>query len=161
MKAFSVNDYNAGRRALSDAACEADSALLTLCRISKIVTDNAMSDNEHGDKLSETMKNILLFLRENSGATQLEIVKGTNTKAPTVTVSLQKLESLGYVTRKNDLIDLRSLRVYLTEKGIEFCGGYVKALKGYENAAYKDMSEEEIKAFSELSLKVLHSLSEE
>ena len=162
MKGFSVNDYNARRNDVYDNGMwQADSALLTLCRISKIVTDNVSLDDVSGEKLSETMKNILLFLDEKNGATQLEIVKATRAKAPTVTLSLQKLEGLGYVTRKNDLIDLRSLRVYLTGKGTAFCDSYIKAMKSYENTAFRDMDEDEIATFAKLSLKILNRLLEE
>lgn len=58
-------------------------------------------------------------LSQNDGITQQELVNNTNMKAPTISVALRNLEDEGWVRREPDPNDLRSVRVYLTEKGRE------------------------------------------
>ncbi len=80
-----------------------------------------------GDKLREkdadnpiTQKSerlLLLELAKRDGRTQLDLVKATHLKAPTISVALQKMERDGYVIRRPDEYDLRATRVFLTEKG--------------------------------------------
>ena len=51
------------------------------------------------------------------GVSQLELVKSTHLKPPTVSVTLQKMEADGYIIRKSNEHDLRQTLVYLSEKG--------------------------------------------
>ncbi len=60
---------------------------------------------------------ILRHLSHMEGCTQLDLVRVTHLKPPTVSVTLKKLEENGFVLRESDEIDLRAIRVYLTEKG--------------------------------------------
>lgn len=60
---------------------------------------------------------LLFFLSHADGCTQLALTAFTHLTAPTVSVTLQKMERDGYVTRSTDPADLRQIRVFLTEKG--------------------------------------------
>ena len=51
------------------------------------------------------------------GVTQLDLVKITKLKAPTVSTTLRNMEADGLVTRETDKDDARATRVYITEKG--------------------------------------------
>ena len=62
---------------------------------------------------------ILMHLTKNDGLSQLDIANLTNLAPPTVSVTLQKMEADGLIVRKNDEKDLRQLRIFITEKGIE------------------------------------------
>ncbi len=62
---------------------------------------------------------ILMELTHKDDVTQLDLVNATHLKAPTVSVSLQKMEEEGLVRREPDKNDLRAMRVFLTEKGRE------------------------------------------
>lgn len=67
-----------------------------------------------------TQDSVRLILRElghSDGCSQLDLVKKTHLKPPTVSVTLRKLEEEGLVKRKQDPMDLRVTRVYLSEKG--------------------------------------------
>ena len=60
---------------------------------------------------------ILMELSHLESATQYELARRTHLTAPTVSVTLQKMEHDGYITRTPDEKDLRQMRVSLTEKG--------------------------------------------
>lgn len=60
---------------------------------------------------------VLSFLAIGDGTTQLELVKATHLKAPTVSAILKTMESEGIVRRVPDEKDLRAIRVFLTDKG--------------------------------------------
>ena len=67
-----------------------------------------------------TQDSVRLILRElghADGCSQLDLVKKTHLKPPTVSVTLRKLEEEGLVKRRQDPMDLRVTRVYLSEKG--------------------------------------------
>ncbi len=50
--------------------------------------------------------------------TQYELAKHTHLTPPTVSVTLQKMERDGYITRVPDETDMRQMRVALTDKGL-------------------------------------------
>lgn len=61
-----------------------------------------------------------LLMRElarEDGVSQLHLTTLTHLKAPTVSVTLRRMESEGLVRREQDKMDLRMTRVYLTEQG--------------------------------------------
>lgn len=62
-------------------------------------------------------RHILFILGREDGLNQLDLAKLTHLKAPTVSVTLQKMEAEGIVQRKADAADQRVTRIYLTDKG--------------------------------------------
>ena len=62
---------------------------------------------------------VLLELGRNDGITQLGLVKLARLSAPTVSVAITKMESEGLVRREPDPQDMRQMRVFLTDKGME------------------------------------------
>ena len=62
---------------------------------------------------------ILMELSHLESATQYELARRTHLTAPTVSVTMQKMEHDGYITRTPDEKDLRQMQVSLTPKGIE------------------------------------------
>lgn len=104
---------------------------------------------------------ILMELAKRDGRTQLDLANATGLKAPTTSVSLQKLEREGYVTRKPDEYDLRATRVYLTEKGREIDERIRRAIGEEEERAGSGMTEEERETLIRLLLRIKSNLSEE
>lgn len=82
-----------------------------LCRAKMRSVNSEMSQ--------ESTRLIIIHLARKDGVTQLDLVKLTHLKAPTVSVALGRLEKLGFITRAPDTGDQRAVRVYLTEKGRE------------------------------------------
>lgn len=75
-----------------------------------------MRDKDN-DMSQESTNVIIMNLAYKDGVTQQELVNITHLKPPTVSVALSKLEKLGYISRQTDELDMRAIRVFLSEKG--------------------------------------------
>jgi len=64
---------------------------------------------------------ILLRLREHEGVTQSALAESCNVEGPTMSKALQRMEKAGLVSRKEDAIDARRSRIYLTDQGRALC----------------------------------------
>lgn len=60
---------------------------------------------------------VIMHLARCDGQSQLELGKKLMLSKPTITLTLQKMELLGYIERKQDEQDQRIIRVYLTDLG--------------------------------------------
>ena len=67
----------------------------------------------------DSARQIMRALSREDGCSQLDLVHKTHLKAPTVSVTLRRMESEGLVRREQDAMDLRVTRVYLSERGKE------------------------------------------
>lgn len=101
---------------------------------------------------------LMMELSREEGRTQLDLVKATHLKAPTISVALQKLEADGYVMRKPDENDLRAMRVYLTDKGRALEDGLKKRVEEEEKAAASVLTEEECEILCSLLVKIRSNL---
>jgi len=86
-------------------------------RLSKIFHNNMRTECEKCG-ISKSYHSILFHLTNSNGLSQLDIAHLTNLTPPTISVTLQKMEADGLIIRKNDEKDLRQMRIYITEKGI-------------------------------------------
>jgi len=99
---------------------------------------------EHEQLNSQASYRHLLFhLSIRDGVTQLHLAKLTHLKPPTVSVTLQKMEHDGYVTRRSDENDLRQTLVYLTDKGRDYNARIRERIDGLEEIVMKDITKEE------------------
>lgn len=64
-----------------------------------------------------SFQGIIRILSKENGLSQLDLAKKLVLAPPTVSLTLQKMEYVGYIERKPDADDARITRVYLTEKG--------------------------------------------
>ena len=94
------------------------------------------------------------------GVTQLDLVKATHLKPPTVSVTLRKMEQDGIVERKSNENDLRETLVYLTEKGKAIDERIRVIHEEGDAAALAGLSEEEINTLSGLLNRVIDNLME-
>ncbi len=117
---------------------------------------------EHGIEHPISQKSgqlILMELAKRDGRTQLDLANATNLKAPTISVSLQKLEKEGYVSRRPDEYDLRATRVFLTEKGRELDNTIKGHIRREEALATASLTEEEAETLVKLLLKIRENLA--
>lgn len=92
------------------------------------------------------------------GVTQLDLVKATHLKPPTVSVTLGKMERDGLVTRRDNEKDLRETFVFLTDKG-KAIDDRVRAIhEEGDRIALQNLSDEEIETLSALLNKVIDNL---
>lgn len=93
---------------------------------------------------------VMSNLAAHDGINQLELVRATHLRPPTVSVILRRMEEDGLVIRQTDPEDRRAVRVYLTEKG--------KALDKKNIARIKELDRVALSGLSEAELSVLMSI---
>lgn len=91
-------------------------------------------------------RHIMKPLMENESLTQLELVKITNLKAPTISITLRNMERDGIVRREKNDNDRRETHVYITDKGKKMYAKVLTALDKAEKTMLKGLSEKELKA---------------
>lgn len=103
----------------------------------------------------------LAFARQRGeeGITQFELARHTHLTPPTVSVTLQKMERDGYITRVPDETDMRQMRVTLTEKGIAVDRANMQKAQETEELAFEGITPEEKAELSRLLMRVRSNLS--
>ena len=101
---------------------------------------------------------VLSMLAVCDGITQLELVKATHLRPPTVSVILQKMEAEGLVERKSDEHDRRAVRVTLTEAGRVLDRKNIEMIRALDSVALCDLSEDEIAALMVILPKIRNNL---
>ncbi len=77
------------------------------------------------------------------GVSQLHLSVVTHLKAPTVSVTLGRMEREGLVRREQDPLDLRMTRVYLTEQGKAHNARVLERLKSLDAELMQGFTKEE------------------
>ena len=111
--------------------------------------------------LNSAYRPILFHLIKNEGLTQAEIAEKTLLKAPTVSLTLQKMEYEGLIVRKTDEVDQRQTRVYSTEKGHEIFAKQHQIASDLEQRIISHLSEKERVLTNEIIEKLLNATLEE
>ena len=86
---------------------------------------------------------IMRELAHGEGCSQLDLVRKTHLKAPTVSVTLRRMESEGLVERHQDAMDMRVTRVYLSQKGKAHHATVLNRLHAIDTALMQGFDEEE------------------
>lgn len=155
---YSVNDYNA--RITSDKTPDYSLPLKLIGAISKELFAEEKNRESKSVSMSKSVKQILFSLAQKDGVTQLDIVKSTGLKAPTVSISLQKMENDGYVTRTPDNYDLRSVRVLLTDKGRGIYEDAVSYIQKSESKIMKNVSARDVEQLTDILQKIYTNMTE-
>ena len=101
---------------------------------------------------------VLSMLAIHDGSNQLDLVKATHLKPPTVSVILKNMEAEGLVERRNDPEDLRSMRVYLTENGRKLDQENIARIHTLDAHALRGLSREEQDMLMPLLTKIRDNL---
>lgn len=110
------------------------------------------------NNLSETYRLIIFYLAHNNGSNQLDLVKFTRCKAPTISLTLQKMESEGLVVRIQSKDDARNTLVYLTEKGFEYDKKMVEIIKNEESKILPQLTKDETEELERILTKLIDSM---
>lgn len=108
--------------------------------------------------LADTYRPIFWVLKNYDGCTQLDICKLTQLKAPTVSLTLRKMEQIGFIKRTSDEDDKRNTRIFITEKGTEVQKEIERLLKETEEEFLKDFDESEKEVLKKLLIKMAYSI---
>lgn len=102
----------------------------------------------------------MLFVLEHSGEgqSQKELSEKLKIAPATLTVMLKRMESSGYIYRKQDEKDQRVLRVYATEKGKEISKESKKVITEVNKICFEGFSEKELEELKRLHLKMQDNL---
>ena len=101
---------------------------------------------------------VLSTLAVSDGTNQLELVRLTHLRPPTVSVILRRMEEEGLVARQADPDDRRSVRVYLTDKGRNLDKENIERIKALDSIALSGVSEGEIETLMALLPKIRDNL---
>ena len=122
------------------------------CRIRKRAEENNLSD---------TYRLIIFYLANHNGGTQLDLVNFTRCKAPTISLTLQKMEQEGLVERVQSKEDARKTLVYLTEKGFEYDKKMIEIFKSETSKLLSMITKEENKQLERILTKLVNSMCQE
>lgn len=92
--------------------------MMQVIHLSKLFRHNLRRASEEAG-VPGGYRSILMELSHVDHMTQYELAKRAHLTPPTVSVTLQKMEHDGYITRTPDENDLRQMQVSLTDKGID------------------------------------------
>ena len=125
--------------------------------ISKLFHDELRRNSEElGFKSG--YRQILRFLSHEDGVTQVDIARNSHFTAPTVSVTLKKMEDDGLISRKTDKKDTRRTRVFITEKGREWESKLFTTAMDCEEILVRGFSAEEIEEFDRLLKKAKENM---
>lgn len=91
-------------------------------------------------------RHVMRPLMENKSLTQLELVKITGLKAPTISITLRNMEREGIVSREKNDSDRRETHVSITEKGRKMHAQALEAVARAEKLMLNGLTEKEMKA---------------
>lgn len=109
----------------------------------------------------ESTRMIIINLARRDGVTQLDLVRATHLKPPTVSIALKRLETEGFVSRQTDSEDNRAVRVFLTDSGRKLMRDSIARLKEAEVAGMRGISDEESAALISILTKIRRNILDE
>lgn len=119
-----------------------------------------MQREEYGVMAQSTARIVLSHLAVNGSMGQLELVRLTRLKPPTVSVLLRRMEEEGFITRITDESDRRAVRVALTEKGVAYDRLQLARISNNDQRAVAGLSPEEQATLEALLLRMRDNLLE-
>ena len=102
-----------------------------------------MQREECGVMAQSTARLVMSHLAVAGTLGQLDLVKLTHLKPPTISTLLRRMESEGYLTRVADEKDRRAFRVTLTQKGLDFDRDQLRRLSTNDHRAMQGFTPEE------------------
>ena len=112
-----MNEQDQNQERLAKRFCSNPTPPMLVNEIARLFHAKMRSFESDSMMTQDSVRLILRELGHADGCSQLDLVKKTHLKPPTVSVTLRKLEEEGLVKREADPMDLRVTRVYLSEKG--------------------------------------------
>lgn len=119
------------------------------------------SEPENLIMVQNSCRALFWSLVHRDGVTQLELAESTRLKPPTVSVALKRMEEQGYVRREADPMDMRAVRVYLTDEGRVLDESHLDRIRRIDEIAMRGISEEETKLLRALLIKMRNNLANE
>lgn len=142
--------------------CGKPTAPMLINQISRMFDERMRSILPSGHPLTQnSCRFIMRSLFHQDGLTQQELVNSTNMKAPTISVAIRTLEEEGMVRREPDPKDMRSVRVYLTDKGRAVDEEFREQLRQTDRLLMRDFSAEDEETLIRLLMVVRENIRPE
>ena len=109
--------------------------------------------------ISDRYRYILLMLNRHDGSTQLDIVKWTKLKAPTISLTLAMMEEEGLIKRVTNEVDKRNTNIFLCDKGRKIIDEIIVLIKETEEQLFKGIEKEKIMIVEEVLRNMLTNAS--
>lgn len=128
--------------------------------IGMLINDASKFFHDHMRRETEKLgirdgyRQMLFHLCREDGVTQLDLVRLSRLRPPTVSVTLKKMEDEGYVTRRTDPHDQRQVRVYITEKGRQVNEQIRQRIEETEKILGEPLSPEDLQELRRILLKM-------
>lgn len=151
-------DFRADGASLITAASSKTTYALA-CDAARLLEDHVAKKTE-SHRLQSGARRVLAFLNVRDGVSQLDLIRATHLKAPTISLIVQKMEHDGLITRKTDDLDMRLTRVFLTEHGKNVNRDIHDAISDAENTAMRDFSDEEKEQLHRLLVRLYSNIEE-
>lgn len=133
-------------------------AMMRIHDAAKLYHDRLRRLSDHEGLPSGYRMLIFHLARLDKSVTQLELVKLTHLKPPTVSVTLKKMEQDGIVKREVNKDDLRETFISLTDKGKKIDEQIHLLHKEGDSIALNNFSNDELNSLNELLNKVIDNL---
>ncbi|MBE6625672.1 MAG: winged helix-turn-helix transcriptional regulator [Ruminococcaceae bacterium] len=134
------------------------SPMLLINEITRLMGEKLREKDADNPITQKSERYLLLELAKRDGRTQLDLVKATHMKAPTISVALQKMEHAGFVMRRPDEYDLRATRVFLTEKGRALDDAIKRRICEEENIAMSNLNSQERETLVRILAKIKYNI---
>ncbi len=122
--------------------------------------DDRVASMTASHKLQSGARRVLACLAVRDGVTQLDLIRATHLKAPTISLIVQKMEHDGLISRRTDDLDMRLTRVHLTEKGKAVNDDIRRAVAEVEDTVMTDLSDAEKELFQTLLVRISRKIEE-
>ena len=117
-----------------------------------------MQREDCGVMAQSTARLVMSHLAVSGSLGQLELVKLTRLKPPTISTLLRRMEAEGYLSRVADEKDRRAIRVALTQKGLDFDRDQLRRLSTNDHRAMQGFTAEEHALLEGLLLRMRENL---
>ena len=109
-------------------------------------------------ELVKGQADLLLLIKDNDGITQNELATLLKIKDSSMSVRLNKLEKLDYITREIDKDNQKKKRVYITSIGKSVCGQCRRMVREFEELMYHGFTKKEKQQLEKSFEKINHNL---
>ena len=108
---------------------------------------------KHG--ITTSIAFVLLNISSSEGTPATKIAPLIGLESRSLTRVLKALEQKGYIYREKDVSDKRSVRIYLTPKGMEKKGKAIETVKAFNQFLWERIPEQKLHTFIEVSGKII------
>lgn len=137
-----------------------DTSLHYLTMANQMLIQKRLLERVKASGLTMGQPKVLDYLKEHDGASQKEIAAGCFIEAGSLTSILNRMEEKGLIERRMLNGNRRTFHIFMTESGKKSQKLVEEAFVEIEEAAWKDISQEDAEAFMRIYHKIYNNLSE-